>query len=103
MMSDFLENYEILGAKMKPRLQGNSGVEKLDTLRKALGHDGHVAENNEESEEEGDLLPTDDVDERDRWDCETILSKCPRSLYFVLNYTARLMQPHTPISKIILV
>jgi hypothetical protein len=85
MMSDFLDNYEILGGKMKQRLQGDSGVEKLDTLRKALGHDGHVAHNDEESEEEEDLLLKDDVGERDRWDCETILSKCPRSSYFVLN------------------
>ncbi|KAJ3559000.1 hypothetical protein NM688_g602 [Phlebia brevispora] len=37
MMNEFLDNYEILGGKMKPVLPGETPAEKLETMRKALG------------------------------------------------------------------
>ncbi|KAJ3753477.1 hypothetical protein EV360DRAFT_87756 [Lentinula raphanica] len=44
MMDKFLNNYEILGRKMKPVLDGETGVAKLDTLRRAMGQDERVHE-----------------------------------------------------------
>lgn len=76
MMNEFLNDYEILGRKMKPKLDGETGAEKLDTIRRALGQDSRVRLSNEESDEEGDILmPLDVEDKQDRWDCETILSE----------------------------
>ena len=76
MMNEFLDNYEILGGKMRPILAGETGVEKLDTLRKALG-EAKIRDVDEE--EDGDdkiLMPVDLDDKQDRWDCETILCAC---------------------------
>ncbi|KAJ7508634.1 Low temperature viability protein-domain-containing protein [Mycena galericulata] len=76
MMDEFLNDYEILGRKMKPKLEGDSGAEKLDTLRRAMGQDERVrVERDGEDEEEDDILMPFDIDDRkDRWDCETILT-----------------------------
>ncbi|KAG6877320.1 hypothetical protein C0992_010267 [Termitomyces sp. T32_za158] len=75
MMDEFLNDYEILGRKMKPKLDGDTGTEKLDTIRRALGQDHRVRLSNEESDEEDDILmPLDVDDKQDRWDCETILT-----------------------------
>jgi len=76
MMDDFLDNYEILGGKMKTKLEGDSGVEKLDTLRRAMGRDERVNLHDDESEEEVLII---DVDKKILWDCETILSQCHSS------------------------
>ncbi|KAJ7361249.1 Low temperature viability protein-domain-containing protein [Mycena albidolilacea] len=76
MMDEFLNDYEILGRKMKPKLAGDSGAEKLDTLRRAMGMDERVrvARDGEDDEEEDMLMPLDIDDRKDRWDCETILT-----------------------------
>ncbi|KAG5340744.1 Protein LTV1 [Termitomyces sp. T112] len=75
MMNEFLHDYEILGRKMKPKLLGDTGAEKLDTIRRALGQDDRVRLGNQESDEEDDILmPLDLDDKQDRWDCETILT-----------------------------
>jgi protein LTV1 len=77
MMDDFLDNYELLGRKMKPVLPGDSGVDKLNTLRRALGQDERVRIGiaNEEDDSAGEILmPYEQEDKEDRWDCETILS-----------------------------
>lgn len=72
MMNEFLENYEILGGKMRPVLAGNTPMEKLNTIRKALGE--AMIRDEEDSSTDGDILIPVDVDEeKDRWDCETIL------------------------------
>lgn len=77
MMDDFLDNYELLGRKMKPVLPGDTGLEKLDTFRRTLGQDERVricyAER--EDNEEQIMMPFEENDKRDRWDCETILSE----------------------------
>jgi len=77
MMDEFLNDYEILGRKMKPKLEGDSGAAKLDTLRRAMGQDERVrvARDGEEDDEDDDVLMPLDIDDRkDRWDCETILT-----------------------------
>ncbi|KAJ6541895.1 Low temperature viability protein-domain-containing protein [Mycena capillaripes] len=76
MMDEFLNDYEILGRKMKPVLEGGTGAAKLDTLRRAMGQDERVRlEHAVEEEDDGDILIPLDIDDRkDRWDCETILT-----------------------------
>jgi len=74
MVNDFLDNYEILGRKLKPKLEGETGVEKLDNLRHAMGHDERVRIADGEDELEDVLFTSDNENEKDRWDCETILS-----------------------------
>ncbi|KAF7337639.1 Protein LTV1 [Mycena sanguinolenta] len=76
MMDEFLNDYEILGRKLKPKLEGDSGAAKLDTLRRAMGQDERVrATQEDEDEDDGDVLMPLDIDDRkDRWDCETILT-----------------------------
>lgn len=81
LVKEFLNDFEILGRKMKPKLEGESGVDKLDSLRRAMGQDERVrVKDDDEEENYDDLLLSEDEDKKDRWDCETILSK--RSLYF---------------------
>ncbi|GLB35737.1 putative low temperature viability protein [Lyophyllum shimeji] len=77
MMDEFLNDYEILGRKMKLKLDGESGVDKLDTMRRAMGQDDRVRLREPgEGEEDDDeiLMPLDVDDKQDRWDCETILT-----------------------------
>ncbi|KAJ7922888.1 Low temperature viability protein-domain-containing protein [Mycena leptocephala] len=75
MMDEFLNDYEILGRKMKPKLEGDSGAAKLDTLRRAMGQDERVRVERDGEDEEDDILMPFDIDDRkDRWDCETILT-----------------------------
>ena len=72
MMDEFLDDYEILGRKMKARLAGDTGADKLDTMRRALGRDERILIT--ASDDDNDLLMPLDVDsKKDRWDCETIL------------------------------
>jgi len=72
MMDEFLNDYEILGRKMKARLAGDTGVDKLDTMRRALGRDERILIT--ASDDDSNLLmPLDVDDKKERWDCETIL------------------------------
>lgn len=73
MMNEFLENYEILGGKMRPVLAGGTSVEKLDTIRKALG-EAKIRADEKGDNDDDILMPVDIDEEKDRWDCETILS-----------------------------
>ena len=71
-MNEFMDEYEILGGKMKPRLEGDTNIEKLDTIRKALGP---VTIREYDEKDDGDIpVPVDIDDVKDKWDCETILS-----------------------------
>ncbi|KAK0208687.1 Low temperature viability protein-domain-containing protein [Desarmillaria ectypa] len=76
MMDEFLNDYEILGRKMKPKLEGDSGAEKLETLRRAMGQDQRVKEfyNDDDDTPKEDLFLELDENKKDRWDCETILT-----------------------------
>ena len=72
MMHEFLDEYEILGGKMRPRLEGDTSIEKLDTIRRALGP---VIIRDYDERDDGEIpIPVDIDDVKDRWDCETILS-----------------------------
>ncbi|OSX67023.1 hypothetical protein POSPLADRAFT_1129065 [Postia placenta MAD-698-R-SB12] len=73
IMNEFLDNYEILGGKMRPVLAGETAADKLDTFRKALGQ-VHLREHDEDSEEDDILMPLDIDEKKDTWDCETILT-----------------------------
>ncbi|KAG9016690.1 hypothetical protein FRB90_002482 [Tulasnella sp. 427] len=95
ILNEFLNDYEIIGHQMEPVLEGQTGLEKLETLRKAItGVDLTDASDESKLEKEKILrivrmqeskrrqamdevliVPEgDDEDEKDRWDCETILS-----------------------------
>ena len=74
MMNEFLENYEIVGGKMRTVLAGDTAVDKLDTIRKALG-EAKIRDDGGLSDDEI-LMPIDIDEVKDRWDCETILSMC---------------------------
>jgi len=90
MVDDFLDNYEILGSKMKPKLEGETGAEKLGILRASMGLDHRVTVQEQANDETDELLEMEDEDEKDRWDCETILS-APE--FFVLPSIS--LQPHS--------
>jgi protein LTV1 len=86
MMDEFLNDYEQLGRKLKPKLPGETGTEKLDTIRRALGQDERVLIGEEEEEDSDDIYaPFEDDDKKDRWDCETILSEYP-SIFLRLSF-----------------
>ncbi|KAG1754782.1 Low temperature viability protein-domain-containing protein [Suillus paluster] len=80
MMDDFMDNYELLGRKLKPVLPGDTGPEKLDTLRRAMGQDERVrirsADDDDDEELDDDRLFVgyDATEKEDRWDCETVLT-----------------------------
>lgn len=89
MVNTFLNDFEILGRKMKPRLEGDSGLDKLDSLRRAMGQDERIRLMNNEGDADHDdeeidahLFP-DDGDKKDRWDCETILSECEEHFFLI--------------------
>ncbi|KXN88909.1 Protein LTV1 [Leucoagaricus sp. SymC.cos] len=74
MINEFLHDYEILGRKMKPKLEGDTPTDKLDTIRRALGQDDRVRVNDDDYDEAQDVLALKDTPKEDRWDCETILT-----------------------------
>ena len=93
MMNEFLDEYEILGGRMKPRLEGDTGIEKLDTIRRALGP---VTIRDYDEKDDGDIpIPVDIDDVKDTWDCETILSRfsflnvshCDSFIHFAATYS----------------
>ena len=75
MVNEFLNDFEIVGRKMKPKLEGESGPEKLDVLRRAMGQDERVRISNDGNGEDGndESFSVDEEAKKDRWDCETIL------------------------------
>src|ERR1700722_10842082 len=72
LMDDFLNNYELLGRKMKPKLEGQTGLDKLSSLREALRQDEHgkMVEENDCCSDEDDVIS--DEDAKGRLDCETV-------------------------------
>jgi len=78
LMNEFLDNFEVLGGKLKPALPG-IGAEKLETLRSAMGYDHRITERGDDassgSDDEDIYAALEREDKRDRWDVETILSK----------------------------
>ena len=83
MISEFLNDYEILGRKMRQKLEGETATEKLDTFRRALG-EATIREGADEEEDEGPQFFVEEDNKKDRWDCETILSKLLLSLVHMI-------------------
>ena len=87
IMDDFLDNYEVVGRRLRQSLGGTalSGVEKLRVLRAAIddGDEGLGREENRnrilELEKMGRGVKKEKeeklVEDRERWDVETILSE----------------------------
>ena len=103
MMDDFLDNYELLGRKMMPVLSGDTGVDKLNTLRRALGQDERVriGITGEASgrDEEKLLMPYEVEDKKDRWDCETILSEFSNRVWHfivLMDLNSYILEPREP-------
>ena len=101
MVDEFLYKYEISGKKMVPKVDGDTGIDNFDTIRRAMGQDDRVRyENDSGTSEEGALLPLE-YEDKDRWDCETVLSKLSLDELRKCASSDILLKPHTPTSKII--
>ncbi|KIK47611.1 hypothetical protein CY34DRAFT_799121 [Suillus luteus UH-Slu-Lm8-n1] len=79
MMDDFMDNYELLGRKLKPVLPGDSGPEKLNTLRQAMGQDERVRirsadDDDDELDDDRLFAGYNAAEKEDTWDCETVLT-----------------------------
>lgn len=99
ILDDFLDHYEVVGNRMVPVLEGESGADKLETMRRALvgldvkggGAKGATVGGGQEEaayirrrylkeDTEEDDNPDDEVEwpnmpkPKNQWDCETILS-----------------------------
>ncbi|KAH6916658.1 cytoplasmic protein [Coprinopsis sp. MPI-PUGE-AT-0042] len=98
MINEFLNDYEILGRKLRPKLEGETGAEKLDTFRRALG-EATIREGADEEDNDEPQFYVEEDDKKDRWDCETILTT-----YSNLENHPRLIRARTskPVPKIIL-
>ncbi|KAH0837959.1 Low temperature viability protein-domain-containing protein [Lanmaoa asiatica] len=103
MVDEFMDRYELLGRKLKLVLAGESGAEKLETLRRALGQDERVrvvsmgADDERELDDEELFKAYDANEKKNRWDCETILTT-----YSNLENHPRIIQarPSKPVPKI---
>ncbi|TRM61551.1 Low temperature viability protein-domain-containing protein [Schizophyllum amplum] len=75
MMDEFLNDFELLGRKMQPKLEGDTGVEKLDTFRRALGamREIDMQETPSNDSYNDDELSDSEEEKEDKWDCESIL------------------------------
>ncbi|MBW0494434.1 hypothetical protein O181_034149 [Austropuccinia psidii MF-1] len=91
IMDDFLNRFEVLGGKMKPRLAGETPSEKLKTMRSELLAPQRADElerqlikekilsrmkqdEKVQSKPGFDTIQYQEDEPRDRWDCQTILS-----------------------------
>ncbi|EJD52187.1 Low temperature viability protein [Auricularia subglabra TFB-10046 SS5] len=79
LVDDFLENYEQVGNKLKHVMPGEAPLDKLDALRRAF--DAPVTPSSQQQQPQRrksrpvvDPAEIVEEDEKDRWDCETILS-----------------------------
>ena len=79
VMNEFLQ-LELVGNKLAPSLEGDTPTDKLDTIRKALAVDDDVAKrqallDRAYVDDTRVPMPVDIDAEKERWDCETILSE----------------------------
>lgn len=80
VLDDFLAQ-ELVGNKLKPKLEGDTPQEKLDTLRRTLADKSDADAlarreallNREDKDDAPMIMPVDVDDRQERWDCETIL------------------------------
>ena len=98
MLNQFLNEFEIVGRKMKPKLEGESGPEKLDVLRRAMGQDERIRISNDGDDDEkddDDLFSSNEEDKKDRWDCETILSVPFFNCHIIQNHNSHMLATYT--------
>ena len=89
IMNDFLGKYEIVGTQLKQVLEGKTGADKLETLRKAMAGASlsdekdmietikrlvRMQEDANRRVIDTEVISEDSEDQKERWDCETILS-----------------------------
>jgi len=79
VMSGFIQ-LELVGNKLAPSLEGDTPTDKLDTVRKALVVDNDAARrqallDRAYVDDTRVPMPVDIDAEKERWDCETILSE----------------------------
>jgi hypothetical protein len=106
-LDEFLAQ-EQLGNKLQPRLEGDTPNEKLDTIRRALKEgDDEDAKRRKEAllnrvykDDAPILMPVDIDEKKEKWDCETILSKAFVFLYLNISDRDSYLQALTPISRI---
>lgn len=95
MVDEFLNDYEILGRKMRPKLEGETGAEKLGTFREAIGIDERVRIQQVDDDSEPEEYELVEEEKKDRWDCETILCKA----YFAQLSTLSLTALHSDVQQ----
>lgn len=75
---DFLENFEVVGRRMVPRMEGETSMDKFDRLRESLIATAETKQNIQSLIVDEEPLPEVEAvqeEEREaRWDCESILS-----------------------------
>ncbi|KAJ1984121.1 Protein ltv1 [Dimargaris cristalligena] len=98
ILDDFLDKYEVKGGKMSVKIEGETGLDKLDTVRRILGHCSLTDDPDAETDpslrtpgggeggvpkprkkgvttDQYDIVNYRDVTKRyDNWDCESVLS-----------------------------
>ena len=81
IMDEFLNDYEVLGGKVRPSLGGTHATpaEKLDLVRKALGEAKLRDENDEDDDYEAGMPEVRIIgSNREKWDVQTILCEFRR-------------------------
>ncbi|KAI9307818.1 Low temperature viability protein-domain-containing protein [Cunninghamella echinulata] len=85
ILDDFLANYEVVGNKIAPKLEGEDSIQKLDTIRKALDRINIKEEDEEEAakrekkqrsakEKLDDPWARPEQRKKATWDCQSVLS-----------------------------
>ncbi|ORX49091.1 Low temperature viability protein [Hesseltinella vesiculosa] len=82
ILDEFLEKYEVVGRKMAPRLEGDTSVAKLDTIRHALDtlaiseayNDDETKPTRKHDPELNKLIMPVEPKHHQTWDCQSIIS-----------------------------
>ena len=100
-MSEFMNEYEILGRKMQAKLPGDTGTERLDIIRRAMGQDNRIIVREDNEDDENVLVPVEIGNKKDRWDCETIICRyrVASSYYDLLCMISNLLKSGKPSSN----
>jgi protein LTV1 len=88
-----MSDYEILRSKMRLKLPGDTGTERLNMLRRSMGQDDRIRVH-DGSEEDNEVLVPIKTEDKDRWDCETILCR-----YRMLDIFCALMCTNSDVFK----
>ena len=77
MMDDFLDKSEIVGHKIRPTLEGENAIDKLDTLRRAAMDDDDIYPENEAeyTPQESNMLDVEDEEEGEEIESDSDVSE----------------------------